>query len=142
MNSRSRELLILLVAAGVAVFLLRNRDIPSLTSLSSLFAEEEPAELVVWSGEKPAGKTWANLGIGGGIDYLPESGLRGKGQALTIRFGGEGYRGCGLNWKGWFPEDAADDASRYRSLVFHVRQTGELPGLDLQVSLVDNQKHG
>jgi Glycoside hydrolase family 44 len=60
---------------------------------------------------------------------------------LVIHMDGKGYRGCGLNWKGWFPLDACDDASRFTSLVFYIRQTTNDAKADLSVTLVDNVKH-
>lgn len=140
MNSRSREWLVLLAFTGIAIVLFfRPRG------FLSVAGDPRPddngiSECLVWSGEKPTGQTWMNLGKGGGIDYPEESAVDGKGKALTIRFAGEGYRGCGLNWKGWFPAEACDDASKFTSLVFYVRQTGDTVPLDLMVSLVDNQK--
>ena len=51
-----------------------------------------------------------------------------------------GYRGCGVNWHGWFPPDAGTDASRHNALVFHVRQLTMVAGADLTVHLADNVK--
>jgi hypothetical protein len=93
--------------------------------------------LVVWSAEKQVGQFWGNDGGKKVIDW-DGVGLDGTGKAITIRFEGAGWRGCGFNWKGWYPPDACDDASNYRSLVFHVRQLTDVPDADLTVHLVDN----
>jgi hypothetical protein len=53
---------------------------------------------------------------------------------------GDGWRGCGLNWKGWFPADAGDDVTACTALVFHVRQVTKDADADLSVELVDNVK--
>jgi hypothetical protein len=138
MIRRSREYLILAAAIGAIVAFSRFREFPSLSGLAQVFADEKPTELVVWHGENPVGKTWANLGQGGAMHWDADAGYQGKGKPLTIKLGGEGHRACGLNWKGWYPADAMDDVSRFRSLSFRIRQTGDVAGLDLQVALVDN----
>lgn len=98
---------------------------------------DDGPEKVVWSGEKNTGKTWATLGPSGGITFPANSGMNG-GTALTITMDGKEYRGCGLNWKGWFPEDACDNATRFNALVFYIRQLTHVPDADLTVHLVDN----
>jgi hypothetical protein len=102
-------------------------------------AGTKPPELLVWTGDQPAGQTWAKLGPGGSLKVEAGAGLRG-GRGLVLHMDGEGWRGGGLNWKGWYPPDAGDDASRYNALVFHVRQVTKVAGADLAVSLVDNVK--
>ena len=92
--------------------------------------------LTVWTAEAPTGKFWGNEPT----ISLAGTGVDGTGKAIALRFEGEGWRGCGLNWKGWFPADAADDVSKYRSLVFHIRQTTKVPDADLTVYLADNLK--
>jgi hypothetical protein len=106
---------------------------------------EEPAKtaspkgrLTVWTAESPTGKFWGNdakptIALGG-------TGVGGTGKAIALKFAGEGWRGCGLNWKGWFPADAGDDVSKYRSLAFHIRQTTAVPDADLTIYLADNLK--
>ncbi|HVK13680.1 MAG TPA: glycoside hydrolase family 44 protein [Gemmataceae bacterium] len=94
--------------------------------------------LTVWSADAPAGKVWGNESKP--TISLDGPGVAGTGKAIALRFEGEGWRGCGLNWKGWFPEDSADDVTKYRSLVFHVRQTTAVPDADVTVYLVDNLK--
>ena len=92
----------------------------------------------VWSAEAPAGKTWGN--IDRELIKFDGPGLVGDGKAITLSFDGTGWRGCGLNWKGWYPEDACDDASKWKSLVFHIRQITERPDADLTIHLKDNIK--
>jgi len=92
----------------------------------------------VWSGESPAGKFWGNEERK--VIELDGAGVDGKGKSITIRFSGQGWRGCGLNWKGWYPADAGDDVSKYRSLVFHIRQITRVADADLTIHLVDNVK--
>ena len=100
----------------------------------------KPAELTVWSGDHPAGQTWAKLGPHGSLRVEKDAGLGDSGKGLVLHMDGEGYRGCGVNWKGWYPPDAGDDVSRYNALVFHIRQVTQVAGADLTVSLVDNVK--
>jgi hypothetical protein len=89
--------------------------------------------------DEPVGKFWGNESGKKVIDWDGD-GVGGKGKAIAIRFEGTGWRGCGFNWKGWYPADAATDASKFRSLVFHVRQTSKVADADLTVHLVDNVK--
>lgn len=103
-------------------------------------AQEKPAELIVWSGEKPVGQTWAKLGPGGYFKVEDGAGFKQGSKGLVLHADGNGYRGCGLNWKGWFPEDACDDVSRYNALVFDIRQVSKVEDADLTVHLLDNIK--
>ncbi len=100
----------------------------------------EPETLIVWSGSNPVGATWAKLGPRGSIRVEAKTGLQPDTASLTLRFDGEGYRGAGLNWKGWFPADACDDVSRFKSLVFYIRQATAFDDADVSVALVDNVK--
>ena len=100
-------------------------------------AGDRPAAFV--TGDERPGKFWGNEGGKKVIDWDGD-GVDGKGKAITIRFEGAGWRGCGFNWKGWYPADAATDASKFRSLVFHIRQVTKVPDADLTVHLVDNLK--
>ena len=97
-------------------------------------------ELVVWSGNSAPGQTWAKMGPNGSLKVADKAGVGKSGKGLELRFDGDGWRGCGVNWKGWFPEDACDDASRFTSLVFQIRQISKSPRATLNVSLVDNVK--
>ena len=135
-NGRREFLVVLLAAVSVGAFF-RYRE-NSTNAGNEWQKQEVHEELVVWSSEKSGGQTWGNLGKKGQISYPPDSGLNRKGKALTIRMMGEGFRGCGLNWKGWFPADACDDVSKYTALVFHIRQITKIENLDLTVCLVDN----
>ncbi len=94
----------------------------------------KPPELVVWSGDNAPGQTWAKMGPKGSLAVAAEAGVGKSGKGLELRFDGEGWRGCGVNWKGWFPEDACDDASRYSSLVFQIRQVSQSPRRQLWAS--------
>ncbi|MCE9534633.1 MAG: hypothetical protein K8T89_26460, partial [Planctomycetes bacterium] len=132
-----RELLVMLLAIISIGAFLRFREMNTVAGGAALDPSEE---LVVWNSHRPVGQTWANLGPKGGIEYPENSGIDGKGKALTLRMAGDGYRACGLNWKGWYPADAHDDVSAFHSLVFHVRQIGTIENLELRVSLVDNFK--
>ncbi len=141
MGFRSREILVLLAFATVGgIGIYYHQDFFSAAS-DPLSKDSDATEALVWSAEKHAGQTWTNLGKSGRIDYPEGSGANGKGRALTIYFAGEGHRNCGLNWKNWSRTDPADNVSRFASLIFHVRQAGATPGLDIQVSLVDNEEH-
>ncbi len=101
--------------------------------------QEKPADLIVWSGDRAAGQTWAKMGPKGSITVEPKAGVDGA-AGLVLKFDGDGWRGGGLNWKGWYPDDACDDASRYTALVFQIRQTSKFENADLTVSLSDNIK--
>jgi hypothetical protein len=102
--------------------------------------QEKPADLIVWSGDQPTGLTWAKLGPKGEMKEIPQAGFEGKGSAMQISMDGDGFRGGGLNWKGWYPENASDDASPYTALVFYVRQVTKVKDADLTIALVDNIK--
>jgi hypothetical protein len=104
-------------------------------------AEQKPAEKapIVVTGDPSAGKFWGNED-GKKVIEWDGTGVVGKGTAITIRFDGPGWRGCGYNWKGWYPADAGDDGSKFRSLVFHVRQLSKVNDADLTIHLVDNIK--
>ena len=95
-------------------------------------------ELTVWNAESSKGKFWAN-DPKNSIER-EGTGVAGKGKPLTIRFDSHGWRGCGLNWKNWYPSNACDDAASFKSLVFHIRQLTNVPEADLTVQLLDNVK--
>ncbi len=101
---------------------------------------ERPAELVVWSGDIPVGQAWSQYGPKGYLKVTPKAGINETGRGLELHMDGDGYRGGGLNWKGWYPAEACDDASRYTALVFHIRQLTKVEDADLTVGLVDNLK--
>ncbi len=103
-------------------------------------APKTPPELLVWSGDKPAGQTWAKLGPKGSLKVTEGAGAGENKSGLVLHADGDGYRGCGVNWKGWFPADAASDATPYNALVFHIRQETRVEDADLTVALVDNVK--
>ena len=113
----------------------------ALLSPSPTLAADTPSTLVVWSGDNPQGQTWAKLGPKGSISVVDGAGHGPNKKALVLFMDGDGYRGCGLNWKGWFPEDACDDASGYTSLTFFIRQVTKVADADLSITLVDNLKH-
>ena len=59
---------------------------------------------------------------------------------LALHFVGDDWSGCGLNWKGWFPEDAHDDATKFNALTFQIREVSKSTSATLSVSLADNVK--
>lgn len=93
-------------------------------------------ETPVWHAASDRGKFWGNES--GNVIGREGTGVDGRGEAITIRFSGPGWHGCGFNWKGWFPADACDDVSKHRSLNFYVRQLTNVPDADLTIHLVDN----
>jgi len=103
-------------------------------------AAKKPDELIVWNGQAPAGRTWAKCGPNGYLKVVPKAGKDDGSSALELHMDGNGYRGAGLNWKGWFPADACDDVSRFTALVFYIRQETKAEKADLTVTLVDNLK--
>jgi hypothetical protein len=102
--------------------------------------EKKPPDLVVWTGSRPQGQTWAKAGPKGGLKVVPSAGQGDNPRGLVLHLDGDGYRGAGLNWKGWYPPEAGDDVSRYTALVFSIRQVTQVADADLTVSLVDNVK--
>jgi Glycoside hydrolase family 44 len=108
-------------------------------SLIPSLALAQPIETVVWSGAKPAGQTWAHLGARGKLAVQEGAGLDG-GKGLVLHMDGEGYRGAGVNWKGWYPPDAGTDTEPYTSLVFRIKQISKVADADLTVHLIDNIK--
>jgi len=86
----------------------------------ALVASSQAADLTVWSGDRPQGKTWAKLGPKGKLEAADGAGHGTNPRGLLLHLDGSGYRGCGLNWKGWYPPDAADDVTRYTALTFAV----------------------
>jgi hypothetical protein len=101
---------------------------------------EKVEERIVWSGARPVGQTWSQFGPKGYLKVVPSAGVNGNEQVLELRLDGDGHRGGGLNWKGWYPADACDDVSRYNALVFYIRQVSKDNNADLTVDLVDNLK--
>lgn len=104
------------------------------------FCQEKSAELIVWSGDKPAGDTWAKLGPDGYFRVEEGAGIKNGSKGLVLHAEGDGYRGCGLNWKGWFPPDSGDNVSGYNALIFDLRQITPVENADLIVYLADNVK--
>jgi Glycoside hydrolase family 44 len=111
----------------------------ALASAQGQHSGTKAAPLIVWSGDNPQGKTWSQLGPNGSIKIEDGAGFNG-GKGLVMHLDGKGWRGGGLNWKGWFPVDAGTDASKYTSLIFYIRQVTRVETADLQVGLVDNVK--
>jgi hypothetical protein len=108
-------------------------------SLIPCLALGQQVETVVWSGAKPAGQTWAHPGPTVKFKVEEGAGLEG-GKGLVLHMDGEGYRGAGINWKGWYPPDSGNDTSAYTALVFHIKQVSKVPLADLTVHLVDTVK--
>ena len=102
--------------------------------------QSKPADLIVWSGDRPEGQTWARGGQHSTLKVVAGAGFGDHKRGLELHFDGDGYRGAGVNWKGWWPSDASDDATPYNALVFRIRQRSKLPNADLEVGLVDNIK--
>ena len=102
--------------------------------------QEKPADLIVWSGDRPEGQTWARGGQKSSLKVVTGAGIGDHKRGLELHFDGDGFRGAGVNWKGWYPADACDDATPYNALVFQIRQTSKVAGADLTVGLVDNIK--
>jgi|GEM_PF-1303907 len=100
--------------------------------------DPEPTSRTVWTSERPTGKVWEKLGSGGFIRIGTPN--RSGGATLAIHMEAEGTRLCGLNWKGWYPVDACDDATPFNSLAIRIRQITNAPNADLVVSLTDNTK--
>jgi hypothetical protein len=133
-----RPLIVVLCLGHVFAFwVLSGHYSPGEAPAADRKAGERPPTFV--TGDDPVGKFWGNEGGKKVIDW-GGAGIDGKGKAITIQFEGAGWRGCGFNWKGWYPADAATDASRFRVLVFHVRQVTKVADADLTVHLVDNIK--
>ncbi|WP_020473988.1 glycoside hydrolase family 44 protein [Zavarzinella formosa] len=108
------------------------------TSVKSSSNSGSKGSLVVWSADAPCGKTWGNKDRE--LISFDGNGCDGSGKAITLTLDGNGWRGCGLNWKGWYPEDAADDVSKYKSLTFLIRQVTDRADADLTIHLKDNLK--
>src|SRR5262245_27606137 len=121
---------------GLAVLLAGCASLPAQSDPS----KARPTELTVWVGDRPSGNTWAKPGPAGVVEVADSDGPAGGKTFLRTHFTGEGYRGCGINWYGWYPPDAGTDASRHNALVFHVRQLSRTPQADLTVSLADSVK--
>ena len=102
--------------------------------------QEKPADLIVWSGDRPEGQTWVKGGQKSAIKVANGAGFGDHKRGVEIHFDGDGFRGGGVNWKGWYPAEACDDVTPYNALVFEIRQTSKVAGADLTVGLVDNIK--
>ena len=57
--------------------------------------QEKPADLIVWSGDQPAGLTWAKLGPKGQIKEVPQAGFEGKGSAMRSTWTGKAGAAAG-----------------------------------------------
>src|SRR3954470_19247150 len=135
-----RPLIVVLFLGHVLAFwVLSGHYSPSDAPAADRKAGDNPPTFV--TADEPVGKFWGNEGGKKVIDWDGD-GVDGKGKAIAIRFEGTGWRGCGFNWKGWYPADAATDASKFRSLVFHVLQMTKVPDADLTVHLVHKIKRG
>ncbi len=133
MNSIYRLLMVALLGGVSAAYQID-------TDTKSLNTKTVHPTMYVWTAEKPNGQYWANLGENGAIGQTTNPGMNGKGNALTIVMTGKSFRNCGLNWKGWYPEDACSDVSKFRCLTFYIRQQTRISNVDLRVELVDNIK--
>lgn len=102
--------------------------------------QEKSADMIVWTGAHPEGQTWARGGAKPSLKVVSGAGFGDHKRGLELHFDGDGYRGAGVNWKGWYPSDSCDDATPYNALVFRIRQKSNVAGADLTVGLVDNVK--
>src|SRR5437764_462811 len=89
------------LAAGTSLFwLMSGQYRPAALPAADPKPKDKPPVLV--SGDKPVGKFWGNDGDKTVIAW-DGAGVDDKGTAIAIRFEGPGWRGCGFNWKGWYP---------------------------------------
>jgi Glycoside hydrolase family 44 len=133
-----RLIIVLCLGNAFAIWWMSGQNDPSVTGAADRKNTPLAKSLTVWSAESPAGQFWGNEK--NPVIALDGAGIASRGKAIAIRFDGPGWRGCGLNWKGWFPAEQCDDVSKFRALVFHVRQTTQVPDADLTVTLIDNTK--
>jgi len=95
-------------------------------------------DVPAWDGEEsPArGKGWAQPAACkvAAVEESPHAGRR----CLRVDLTGDGWKGVGWNWFGWYPPDAATDARAATHLVFWLR-AGRADAT-LQVRLADNRK--
>ena len=100
--------------------------------------QELPPIALVFSGDKPSGGVWAKCGAEGSLTLAPNGGTADGRGSLALVMTGTDARVAGFNWMNWYPKDAHTDASKFTSLVIHVRQVSEVADADLSVALVDN----
>ncbi|HEX3150296.1 MAG TPA: glycoside hydrolase family 44 protein [Gemmataceae bacterium] len=131
-------LIVLCVAQFFGLWWMSGQYSPSAAPAGEAKTKQKPAH-IVWSAEKSTGKFWGNAKDKQMIGWNG-SGISGFGSAIEIHLEGAGWRGCGFNWMGWYPTEACDDVSQFRSLIFHVRQLSQVADADLTVHLVDNIK--
>lgn len=129
-------ILVLLLGQGLALLWMAGQYHP--TGGSAAESKTGQVEQPVWNSEVDTGKFWGNES--GKVIAREGAGVDGKGEAIAIRFSGPGWRGCGFNWKGWYPADACDDVSSHCSLVFSIRQVTHVADADLTIHLADNLK--
>jgi hypothetical protein len=130
-------LVVLCVGQAFAFWVMSGQYQPGSAPAADSKSAEKPPIFV--TGDQPTGKFWGNEDGKKVIDW-DGNGVDGEGATITIRFDGPGWRGCGYNWKGWHPAEACDDVSKFRSLIFHIRQRTNVADADLSVHLVDNIK--
>src|SRR3989339_792217 len=89
------------------------------------FAEEK----VVWSQKDSIGKTktWNKSASAEVID-----------NALVMKFTGDQWSGAGLNWEGYWPEDAGIKIADYKTLVIGIKAAGDAKE-SLTLTLKDNK---
>jgi len=96
------------------------------------------AAVSAWDGEEsPArGKGWVRPAAcrEAPVEESPRAGRR----CLRLDLTGDGWKGAGWNWFGWYPPDAASDARGATHLVFWLK-AGRADA-SLQVRLADNRK--
>src|SRR5262245_21910968 len=131
-------LIVLCLGLGISLWWMSGQYQPASAPAGEGKGKSEAAAMTVWTAETPVGSFWGNESKK--VVEFDGLGVGGKGKAIKLTFDGPGWRGCGLNWKGWYPADACDDVSKYRSLVFQIRQVTTVADADLAVRLVDNLK--
>jgi hypothetical protein len=108
-------------------------------SITLMSAAQALAGPPAWNGEEsPArGGGWADPPAAARIEPVAEA-PHGGTRCLRIDLKGEGWRGVGWNWFGWFPADSRIDAGDATHLVFWLKASRA--DVALQMRLVDNQK--
>jgi hypothetical protein len=102
----------------------------------------ESSTLYVWHGSRPVGNTWSRFGASGGIRFAPTFGVKPTHHGIHIICDGSGNHQGGLNWKGWYPDDACDDVSAHNVLLLQIKQKTKNNFTDLGLELMDNIKRG
>ena len=110
----------------------------SAITIARVAATSAPADVAAWTGEESPqrGKAWSEPSVA--RVTVTRDQVKSGAAALRVDLVGSGWRGVGWNWFGWYPADAATDASSCSHLVFWLKASR--PDASLQVRLVDNAK--